>query len=178
MPTREEAKAAAVTAPDKNDAPESQVAAPEGAAPVKAAKAPKEPKAKAEPVACKCQVPNHDKTGKTATGDAVKFQGCNGGKSTRHFAPGHDAKLVGYLTRFYEGGGIGAEQAIETVRERSGNSALLVGKIKAAVKRVDETRAATERREQAAKDEKAAKEAAESAQPEAAVDAEAAKVAG
>lgn len=183
MPTREDAKAAAVQAPEKNtdvDAPDSQVAAPTGDATAKTekpAKAPKEPKVKAEPVACKCGVPDHDKSGKDANGDAVKFPGCRGGKSTRHFAPGHDAKLVGYVTRRYEAGSITAEQAVETVREKSGNSALLVGKIKAAVKRVDETRAATERREQAAKDAKAA-EVSTPATAEAAVDAKAAEVAG
>lgn len=172
MPTREEAKTAAVPAPASQvEAPESKVDAPTEAKPVKAAK---EPKVKAEPTDCACKVPNHDKTGATATGDAIKFPGCNGGRSTRHFAPGHDAKLVGYVTRRYEAGSITAEQAVESVREKSGNSALLVGKIKAAVKRVDETRAATERREQAAKDAKAA----DASTPEAAVEAKAAQTAG
>jgi hypothetical protein len=176
MPTRDEAKLAAAPAPEKTvEAPDSQVAAPTGDATAKTekpAKVAKEPKVKAEPVACKCGVPDHDRKGAEATGDAVKFPGCRNGKSTRHFAPGHDAKLVGFLTRAYEAGRIGAEAAIEEVRAKSGNSALLVGKVKAAVKRVDDTRAATERREQAAKDAKAA----EAKTPEAEAD-EAAKVA-
>lgn len=180
MPTRDEAKAAAAPAPEKTvDAPDSQVAAPTGDATAKTekpAKAPKEPKVKAEPVACKCGVPDHDKAGKDANGDAVKFPGCRGGRSTRHFAPGHDAKLAGYITRRYAAGSVTAEQAIEEVRAKSGNSALLVPKVKRALKLVDETRAATERREQAAKDAKAA-EASTPATPEAAVDAKAAEVA-
>lgn len=169
MVSRNDAKAA-VAENSAGEQVESQVEAP----PSDAKSTPKrEPKVKAEPKDCACRVPNQDKTGAEASGDAVKFAGCNGGKSTRKFAPGHDAKLVGYLTRSYEAGRISAQDAIDTVKKRSDNSALLVGKIKAAVKRVDEQRVARERRDQAAKDAKAA----ESTTPEAAVDAKAAEVA-
>lgn len=179
MPTREDAKAAAVAAPEKSDAPESQVEAPTEA---KAEKPKREPKAKAEPTDCACGVPDHDRTGAPATGDAVKFPGCRGGKSTRKFAPGHDAKLVGYVTRMYAAGKVSAEGAVEEVRVKSANSALLVGKIKAAVKRVDDEKASRERREQAAKDAKAAEQSTASApestdSPEAEVDAQAAQAA-
>jgi hypothetical protein len=91
----------------------------------------------------------------------------------RKFAPGHDAKLVGYATRLYAAGKVSADEAVAMVRDRSGNSALLVGKIKTAVKREDDAKVARERREQAAKDEKAAVTAAPTT-PEAQVDAQAA----
>lgn len=172
MPTREDAKAAAVAAPEKTDVPESKVEAPTAAP---AEKPKREPKAKAEPTDCACKVPDHDRSGAPATGDAVKFPGCRGGKSTRKFAPGHDAKLVGFVTRQYAAGKVTAEAAIEEVRTKSANSALLVGKIKAAVKRVDDERASRERREQAEKDAKSAEQSAP-ATPESPADSPEAEV--
>lgn len=163
MPTREEAKAAAVAAPE-TEAPESKVAAP--ASTPKAEKPKKEPKAPKVPVGCSCEVPDHDKTGKIATGDAVKFPGCRGGKTTGKFSPGHDAKLVGWVTRKYAAGSVTAEAAIEEVRTKSAGSALLVSKVKSAVKREDDAKASRQRREQA---EAEAKTAAPT-EPEADVD--------
>lgn len=111
------------------------------------AKTPKEKVVK-EPTDCVCAVPDN---GPVNDQGKAKYPGCNGAKSTRKFAPGHDAKLVGYLTRQYEAGEVTAEQAIEQVREKSGGSALLLGKIKAAIKAVDQRKEAKERREAAAK---------------------------
>lgn len=167
MPTREEAKQAAVAVA----APESKVEAPEGdATATKPEKAPKPPKTPKEPTACTCGVPDQDKTGAPATGDAVKFTGCRGGKSTRRFAPGHDAKLAGYLTRQYAAGRVTFDEAIDIVKERSGGSALLVPKVKRALKLVDEAKAANARRDQAAQDEKAKSAAGEASTPEAEVE--------
>lgn len=113
------------------------------AKPAKVAKAPKVPED------CKCGVPNN---GKVDAEGKHKYPGCQGGKTTGKFAPGHDAKLVGYLTREYAAGNRDADSVIAEVREKSGNSALLVGKIKSAVKRADDDKVAKARREQADKD--------------------------
>lgn len=99
--------------------------APKVAAPAAASKP--APKAKAErkaPVVktCACGVP--DKAG------AV----CNA-QTRSKFAPGHDAKLVGHLTREVVAGKMTREQAVEQVKTKSGDSKLLVAKIGSAVDR-------------------------------------------
>lgn len=120
MNTREQIRQAAT-----GSAPAPKVAAPAQSAqvakPAAEPKAPREPKPKAEPKACACQVP----------GD----KGCNGGKTNRYFAPGHDAKLVGYLTREVVAGRMDKDAAITTLDERSGSSATLLGKLKSAIVR-------------------------------------------
>jgi hypothetical protein len=124
----------------------------------KPAKAPKEKVVK-EPTDCVCGVPDN---GPTNDSGKSKFPGCGNAKSTRKFAPGHDAKLVGYLTRQFEAGAISADDAIAQVRDKSGGSALLLGKIKSAIRAVDERKAAKTRREEALKAKAAAEEAAKS----------------
>jgi hypothetical protein len=107
-----------------------------------------------------CGVPDN---GKQDANGVAKYTGCRGAKSTRKFAPGHDAKLKGYLTREYAEGKRTADAVIEEVRTKSGNSALLVGAIKRAVKTVDEAKVAKDRKAQAAQDKAAASASTESA---------------
>lgn len=133
--------------PEGTEAGTPKVAAPEGQ---KAE--PKAPRAKAAPkeaVACKCAVPDVKGTN----------GGCNGGKTKGVFAPGHDAKLTGYLTREVVAGNMTADEAVEDLKTKGG-SALLQGKLKAAITRETEKAArkakATQERE-AAKAEKEAK---------------------
>jgi len=112
--------------PSMNDVKE-QLAAPKVEAPASdatPAKAKREPVAPRTPTNCVCGVP----------GD----KGCNGAKSTRKFAPGHDAKLVGYLTREVVAQRVTPEVALKDLAEKSGNSALLVGKLKSAIERETE----------------------------------------
>ncbi len=157
MPTLTDAKNdVAANVPD-SDVPASD-AAP------KAEKPKREPKAKPVPTDCGCQVPTHGKND--------KYPGCNGAKTTSRFAPGHDAKLSGYLNRQVESGDLTAEMALDIMKERSNNSALLVGKLqKALAVTADKaTRKAKAEAEKAAKSEAPA----DSTTPEAQVDAEAA----
>lgn len=103
---------------------------------------PKTPKAKAEPKACGCGVPGPN--------------GCNGGKTTRMFAPGHDAKLVGHLTREVVSGGMTLEQATNELSTKSGGSKTLLNKLATAVPREQAKVNSAKKREQ---DRIAAKEA-------------------
>ncbi len=144
-----------------------------GTTEAKAAKEPKakrEPKAKAEPTTCGCQVPTHNAKGEVASDG--KFGGCGDAKTTSKFAPGHDAKLVGFLTRSVAGGQLTEDAAMEIVAERSKNSALLIGKLKSALATVADKKARAAQKAEAAKADKPAPEAEST--PESAVDAEAA----
>lgn len=138
--------------PSLTDAREQATAAsgveapPSDARPAKAVKPPATPKV---PTACACQVPTTD-----------KYPGCNGALSTRKFAPGHDAKLVGYLTRRVAAGESTEEAALADLASKSGNSALLVGKLRAALQRESAKADAKARREHAAREAKEAKDAA------------------
>jgi len=137
----------------------------------KAAKEPKakrEPKPKAEPSTCGCGVPTHNAKGESDS--AGKFGGCGDAKTTSKFAPGHDAKLVGYLTRSVAGGHMTEDQAMEIVAERSKGSALLIGKLKSALATVADKKARAVKREA----EKAEAAAKPESTPESNVDAEAA----
>lgn len=136
MNTREQIANAA-----RSTAPAPKVEAPEG----KPAPA---PKVKAEPKPCGCQVPGDN--------------GCNGGKTARFFAPGHDAKLVGHLTREVVAGNLTKEQATEVLAQRSGGSKTLLGKLTTAIPRELAKKANQDKRESdraKAKAEKAAKDA-------------------
>lgn len=116
---------------------------PSNGAAEKPAKAPKTVKVAQD---CKCGVPDVKGTN----------GGCAGGKTKGVFAPGHDAKLTGYLTREVVAGNLTADQAVEDLKAKGG-SALLQGKLKAAIAReVDkaERKAATQATKDAAKAEK------------------------
>jgi hypothetical protein len=121
MNTREAIRNAAQAMNKPATPAEPKVAAPAAEKPVKEPKAPREKAAPKEPVACRCQVPGEN--------------GCNGGKTRKLFAPGHDAKLVGYLTREVVAGNMTQDKALETIKERSENSAHLVSKLQAAIPR-------------------------------------------
>lgn len=114
----------------------------------KPAKAPKTPKVAVD---CKCEVPNVPGTN----------GGCNGGKTNSNFAPGHDAKMVGYLTREVVAGKMTTEQAVAKLSAASGASKTLIGKLTSAIPREQANAAGAAKREadkQAAKDAKAAKD--------------------
>jgi hypothetical protein len=151
MPTLNEARATVAPAPA---APKPKVEAPEGQTKAIDPK-PQAPKTKAEPKPCACQVP-----------------GCDA-KSTRKFAPGHDAKLKGYLTREVVAGNLTKEKAIEWIDRASGNSALLRGGLEAGIKRELAKVEAKGKREQAAKEKKDAETAAKADTQAAAVAASA-----
>ncbi len=122
MPSLTDAREAASTDGGRVEAPDSD-ASPK---PVKAAKAPKTPKVAVEPHDCKCQVP-----------------GCTG-KTNRNFAPGHDAKLVGHLTRQVVAGEMTTSEAMQAVIDRAGASSLLVQKVKNAIQTEVDKRKAKE----------------------------------
>lgn len=112
---------------------------------------PKAPRAKAAPKVaqdCKCAVPDVPGTN----------GGCAGGKTKGVFAPGHDAKLTGYLTREVVAGNLTAEQAVEDLKTKGG-SALLQGKLKAAISRETDKAARKAKAEKERADAKAEKEA-------------------
>lgn len=71
----------------------------------------------AEPTRCKCAVPGCDSFSK------------------RNFAPGHDAKLIGYLTREVVAGNMTLADASDLLSTRSNGSKLLLSKLGAAVPR-------------------------------------------
>jgi hypothetical protein len=125
----------------KAEAPASapKVEAPEGQTAPKAEKAPRAKAAPKQATACACAVPGDN--------------GCNGGMSKGTFAPGHDAKLTGHLTREVVAGNLTADQAVEDMKAKGG-SALLQGKLRAAIQR--ET-AKAERKAKATADREAAK---------------------
>lgn len=117
MDTREAIRKAAAS-----QTPAPKVSAPANdAKPAKAEAAPKAPKAPKEPVDCNCQVPGDN--------------GCNGGKTRKQFAPGHDAKLVGYLTREVVAGNMTEQDAKDTLSARSNGSAHLLSKLAVAIPR-------------------------------------------
>lgn len=122
--TREAIRAAA-----KNDSP--KVEAPESDA---KPTAPKVAKPKTVKVAqpCKCDVP----------GD----KGCNGGVTKGVFAPGHDAKLVGYLTREVVAGRLAKDAAVADLVGKGG-SKLLQTKLGAAIDRETAKKATVTKRE-------------------------------
>lgn len=125
---------------------EPKVAAPEQASngDKAEAKAPKAPRVAKVAGPCKCQVP----------GD----KGCNGATTKGVFAPGHDAKLTGHLTRQVVAGNLTADEAVEDMKAKGGSD-LLQGKLRAAIAR-ETTK--VQKREAAAKakeDAKAEKEA-------------------
>lgn len=104
----------------------SQTSTPKVTAPASDAKpakevTPKAPKAPKEPMACRCEVPGEN--------------GCNGGQTRKQFAPGHDAKLVGYLTREVVAGNLTEAEAKETLSARSNGSAHLLSKLAVAIPR-------------------------------------------
>lgn len=140
MDTREAIRKAAAT-----QAPAPKVSAPANDAKPAKETAPKAPKAPKEPMACRCEVPGEN--------------GCNGGQTRKLFAPGHDAKLVGYLTREVVAGNISEQEAKDTLAARSNGSAHLLSKLAVAIPREV---GKVQRRESAAKakaDAKAEKEA-------------------
>lgn len=115
-----------------------RVTAPEGDKPVKATatSTPRVPKAKTEPGPCQCEVP--DVAGTNG--------GCAGAKTNRLFAPGHDAKLVGYLTREVVAGRLTQEQAVAEIGKRSKESVLLISKLTSAIPReMDKAKGAAKR---------------------------------
>lgn len=118
MNTREAIRNAAQV---NRPSPKVEAPATETSAQPKTEKAPRAKAAPKEPVDCRCQVPGPN--------------GCNGGKTRKLFAPGHDAKLVGHLTREVVAGNLTQEQAVETIKERSQNSPHLVSKLQAAIPR-------------------------------------------
>lgn len=95
--------------------------APKVAAPTAARKETPAPKAKPEPKTCACQVPGPN--------------GCGNSTTTRIFAPGHDAKLIGFLTRQVVSGEMTAEVAATTLALRSNGSRSLAGKLATAIPR-------------------------------------------
>ncbi len=106
---------------------------------------------------CKCGVP-------TAAGNACS------GVTFATFAPGHDQKAVGYLTRqVVKEGKLTTEQAVEQLR-KVGASDVLVGKLTAAIARETKASKAKEAaKEQAAAarvEKAAAREAAKANKPE------------
>lgn len=138
-----------------------RVAAPEQPAKAAATPTPRQPKAKPEPKACACQTPYENDD----------YRGCQDAKTNRVFAPGHDAKLVGYLTRQVIAGGMTQDAAVKVLDERSQGSKLLVAKLQTAIPRERERAATTQRNKEAreaAKAEKADKKAFAKAQAEAA----------
>lgn len=148
MPSLAEARAN-VAASDNTDVVDND--APKVDAPTEAKPA-KEPKAAKEPTDCACKTPE-----------------CSA-KSKGRFAPGHDAKLVKHLTAQVVYGDMAAEDAEVALKERSGNSVLLLNKLRGSIER-----------ESGVKDRKAKREAAkaEVAEQKAAtqVDAEATQAA-
>lgn len=124
-------------------------------------KAPKTPKAPKVAQPCKCNVPDVKGTN----------GGCAGGLTKGVFAPGHDAKLTGYLTREVVAGNLTTDAAVADLAGKGG-SALLQNKLRAAIER--ETDKAT-KREAAAKQREEAKAAKETALEEARAQAEKAK---
>lgn len=140
MPTLAEAHEIATAAEGKVEAPEND------AKPAKAVKAPREPKTPVEPHACKCGVPKCDST------------------TTRNFAPGHDAKMVGYLTRQVVAGELTKTEALQKVTEVSGAGSLLVQKVSNGIQREIDKRKAKEAAAAAKPAEAAATEDVEAAQ--------------
>lgn len=122
----------------QTNAPAPKVEAPANSKPAVEAKA---PKAKPEPKTCACKVP-----------------GCSS-KTTRIFAPGHDAKLVGHLTREVVKGSLTKDAAIATLNQRSEGSKLLASKLATAIPRELDKANAANKRAQAQADAKAAKAA-------------------
>lgn len=130
---------------------EPKVTAPAGDATNGKAKEEKAPRTKAAPKVaqdCKCAVPDAPGTN----------GGCAGGKTKGVFAPGHDAKLTGYLTREVVAGRLTAEQAVEDLKTKGG-SALLQGKLKAAISRETDKAARKAKAERERNEAKAEKEA-------------------
>ena len=91
------------------------------------------PRAKAEPKNCACQVPGDN--------------GCNEAKTTRVFAPGHDAKLIGFLTRKVVSGDITEDEAKQALDTRSNGSKQLASKLAHAIPREQAKKEATAKRE-------------------------------
>lgn len=128
MPSLAEARAnvAADTAPDTESV--------DGAPKIEAPTAAKPVRAKAEPkvaTECACQTPECTSTSK--------------GK----FAPGHDAKLVKHLTAQAVYHGMSQADAETALKERSGNSVLLLNKLKSSIERETGVRDRKVRREAA-----------------------------
>lgn len=111
------------SAVDTDDAP--KVDAPTAEKPARA------PKVAKEPTDCACQTPE-----------------CSS-KSKGKFAPGHDAKLVKHLTAQVVYGDMSVEDAEAALKERSGNSVLLLNKLRGSIERESGVKERKARREAA-----------------------------